>query len=844
MKKIAAVLISVIIFGAAVWAQSADEFIQKASQAQSQKQFAQAAALYEKAFAAGSTDGDAAYDAACCYALIGGRDKAFEFLKKAGEFGWSNADHARKDTDLVSLRTDPRWAPALALFDKNAKYAQVMWTSPAWNTPYAEDLPADVKVAGLSRFWSEVKYNFAFPQKLAALDWDALYISFIPRVRATRSTVEYYEVLQELCAKLQDGHTNILMPNEYWKSRVGRLGLQTRLIEGRVLVNKLWDLELEKQGLAKGMEIVKINGLPTRQYAEKNVIPRLSSSTTQYLDILACERSLFLGPVSEPVQLTLEAGDGRTLERTARRLSLPDLTKLAPNPNPEPFAFRMLPGNIAHVVLNSFMDDKTADEFFKHFAEIAAADVLILDLRENGGGNSNVGYRVLAGLAKEPFLDSRWSTRDYKPAYRSWGRPDRLYTEAAGRNAIDQTHHFAGPVIVLTSPRTFSAAEDFLVAFDQSGRGTIMGEPSGGSTGNPLYFKLPGGGGGLVCSKHDAYADGKEFVGVGVQPQVAAHPTVADFRAGKDTVLDKAVALIEKGRPKKAGEVKGPYFGQRLPGETPELFASEFLSARYGFVARIAFSPDGAECFFTVPDATFSHPKIYGTRKVGDTWTEPAIPSFADPQWINHEPFFSQDGNKIFFTSNRQTQSAANKRDFWVSERTSTGWSDPRRLPPPINSDQTEYFYSQTADGTAYFCSDRPNGIGALDIYRVRSGADPAAPAENLGAPVNSKYYNGDPCISPDGRFLVFGAVRPEGRGGMDLYVTFADGSNGWTVPANLGEGFNTPANEYAPSLSPDGRFLFFTRHDGRRAVLHWVRASVLERFRPNVSPTIKKRPS
>ena len=140
MKKIAAILISVLIIGSALSAQSADELIQKARQGYDQKQFAQAAALYEKAFAAGSTDADAAYDAACSYALIGGRDKAFELLKKAGAFGWSNTDHARKDTDLVSLRTDPRWETALALFDKNAKYAQVMWASPAWNIPYAEDL--------------------------------------------------------------------------------------------------------------------------------------------------------------------------------------------------------------------------------------------------------------------------------------------------------------------------------------------------------------------------------------------------------------------------------------------------------------------------------------------------------------------------------------------------------------------------------------------------------------------------------------------------------------------------------------------------------------------------------
>jgi carboxyl-terminal processing protease len=527
IKKGVAVLVSILIIASAVSAQSADELIQKASQAYDRKQFVQSAALYEKAFAAGSNDDGAAYEAACCYALIGGRDKAFEFLKKAGELGWSDADHARKGADLESLRTDPRWEPVLALFDRNAKYAKAMWDSPAWSVPYAEDLSEDLKVAGLSRFWSEVKYNFGFPEKLAALDWDALYVSYIPRVRATRSTAEYYRVLQELCAKLQDGHSYVIRPLEYSKTQAGWMGLRARLIEGRVLVDKLWDPELGKQGIARGMEIVKIDGLPTRSYAKKNIIPRLSSSTPPYLDILAYEVSLLNGALSKPVKLSLETEDGRTIERTVRRLSLQEIDKLAPDP--EPFNFRMLPGNIAYIALNSFQDDATADEFLKRFAEFAASDALILDLRENGSG-------------------SRWSTPDYKPAFRALGRPDRRYIEAAERMPIDPDHHYAGPVVVLTSARTFSAAEDFLVAFGQSGRGMIMGEPSGGSTGNPLRFSLPGGGAGFVCSKHDAYADGREFVGVGVKPQIMAFPTVADYRAGKDTVLERAVAEIGKSR--------------------------------------------------------------------------------------------------------------------------------------------------------------------------------------------------------------------------------------------------------------------------------------------------------
>ncbi len=207
-------------------------------------------------------------------------------------------------------------------------------------------------------------------------------------------------------------------------------------------------------------------------------------------------------------------------------------------------------------------------------------------------------------------------------------------------------------------------------------------------------------------------------------------PVKDDVVASIQSVLDanSAVSAVDKPATARPADVKGPYFGQRPPGETPEPFAPEFLSARYGFVARIAFSPDGAECYFTVTDATFSHPKILGTRLSGDVWTEPSTPDFADPKWINHEPFYSKDGTKLYFTSDRDARPDTNKRDFWMVERTAKGWSEPKRLPPPINSDFIEFFYSQTADGTSYFCSNRPGGSRRHGPLPGAPGAGPASP--------------------------------------------------------------------------------------------------------------------
>lgn len=98
---------------------------------------------------------------------------------------------------------------------------------------------------------------------------------------------------------------------------------------------------------------------------------------------------------------------------------------------------------------------------------------------------------------------------------------------------------------VLTSGGTYSAAEDFMVAYEGMKRGPIVGEATGGSTGQPLFIKLPGGGMARICTKADTYPDGRAWVGHGIQPTVKAAPTVADLRSGRDTVLEAALAALK-----------------------------------------------------------------------------------------------------------------------------------------------------------------------------------------------------------------------------------------------------------------------------------------------------------
>ena len=524
---------------------------QKAHQLYEQKDYAGAATLLEELhhnpqLLLRSEDEriNLLYNLACYYSLAGDKRKALEALEEAVDAGLSQADYMAKDADLSNIRMEARFKELLAEVEARNKVEDTLWRSPALRTEYHPDLTEDEKVAGLSLLWSEAKYNFPYFERLPTLDWDATYLAYLPKARATKSTFDYYKVLQEFYARLHDGHTTVLYPSQLY-DLVGSPPITTRLIEDKVLIENVWDLSLKEKGIVAGLEIVAVDGIPVIDYGNMYAAPLTSASSPQDLAHRVFEGYLLSGPKDSPVELTLRDAAGNTQKATLRRLTAGETQKLSPIPVSR-FAFKMLPGGIAYVALNTFQDEGVDKDFDAAYPEIEKSNALILDLRENGGGNGGIGFRILSYLTDKPFLTFAWSTRDYRPAYRAWGRIENTYR---GEPDLVQPHGgtaYTRPVVVLTSGGTYSGAEAFVVAFDSMRRGAIIGEPTGGLSGSPLSFPLPGGGSATVCSTVVRYPNGKEYEGVGIQPNVLVHPTISDFRAGRDTVLSAAVDYLTR----------------------------------------------------------------------------------------------------------------------------------------------------------------------------------------------------------------------------------------------------------------------------------------------------------
>lgn len=154
------------------------------------------------------------------------------------------------------------------------------------------------------------------------------------------------------------------------------------------------------------------------------------------------------------------------------------------------------------------------------------------------------------------------------------------------------------------------------------------------------------------------------------------------------------------------------------------------------------------------------------------------------------------------------------QEDFYKSMKDNNGiWGRRRNLGAPVNTSDNEGAQSISADGRFLFFTgcNRPDGYGMCDIYVSRKDGDKWSVPRNAGSLINTAYSEKHPSVSADGRVLFFSSDRPGGKGKLDIYRSTCNERGEWSVPENLGDHINTPGNEQSPFIHPDGRTLYFT---------------------------------
>lgn len=278
--------------------------------------------------------------------------------------------------------------------------------------------------------------------------------------------------------------------------------------------------------------------------------------------------------------------------------------------------------------------------------------------------------------------------------------------------------------------------------------------------------------------------------------------------------------------------LQGDYLGQTPPGEKPEIFGMGIVSSIWGLHSTAVFSPDGNEVFWapmvTFPGEIYARGGLLMMKRVNGRWTPPDWAPFSGPNSEDDVPFFSADGEKIYFLSARplpgEIQGGAER--IWCADRTPTGWSEPRMLEGAVNEHDKHWQFSLDRQGHLYFGGQASDSRGMGDIYLARLSHGIYGKPVNLGEPINSPEDDATPFVAPDGSYLLFS------RQG-DLWVSFRGTKSGWSEPARLGGEVNGPSNELCPVVTADRKFLFFLSDRDGEIHAYWVRSQVIERRRP-----------
>ena len=405
---------------------------------------------------------------------------------------------------------------------------------------YFRSLPPHTQhLLALSRLWEGVRRNFVFMNRIT-VSWDSLYAAYIPAMERARTDYEALRLLQRMVAHANDGHTYV-----YGSVDLQSAPFTTVMLGGKVYVDEVLSSSLRQRGMERGMEVVAIDGEPVVPWAKKNVMPRVAASTPQWREYgTFCGGALTERPAGMKVEVTLRDGEKTLRLKCKASREDADLRKEEPA-----LTYRLLEDSIGYLRTRNFMATDLTATFDRIYPQLCQSRALIIDLRNNGGGNSGNGDHMLQHFTADSLRCASWSSPTYVPALASWGYAQGDY-RMEGRCLYPRrgVTPYTRPIVVLVNRGTFSAAEDFSAVLQGNGRARFVGEPTGGSTGNGVRLTLQEGvAWANICSKYDIGPGNNDFVGRGLLPDVPVEETFDSyFRDPQSAALSAALRLLQR----------------------------------------------------------------------------------------------------------------------------------------------------------------------------------------------------------------------------------------------------------------------------------------------------------
>ncbi len=261
--------------------------------------------------------------------------------------------------------------------------------------------------------------------------------------------------------------------------------------------------------------------------------------------------------------------------------------------------------------------------------------------------------------------------------------------------------------------------------------------------------------------------------------------------------------------------IEGQYLGQKPPGSVPEVFASGIISIDSLIEGSITFNKEMNELFFQRRQREGSH-NIYTMKLIKGKWSTPKQAFFStNNKYLDLHPRFSPNGDRLYFGSTRPLNDSIKSSGFhqWYIEKNEEGWGQPKLLLEKLFKDEWIMCVNSTESGNLYFNSkEKEEKLEDEGIYYSVNQGDKHSVLKKISNKINAPgKWIAHPYIAPDESYIIYDAERTTKYENGDLYISF--NINGiWTKSYSLGSKINTEKSETGATVSPDGKYLFFSR--------------------------------
>ena len=402
-------------------------------------------------------------------------------------------------------------AQALPELDRNPSTAERAWVA--------------------SAVYRTVKEYFAHWSGLpTSYDFDGAYRSYLAEALAAPDRRSFSLATIRLVAGLNNGHTSFTDDALYRDARP--LPFYAEPVQGR------WTVTVSRTAGLKPSDVIStIDGVPVETWVApiRQVVGESSPRARDHL--IFTRRFMF------PDRFVVGLADGRRVPVSRDAATGPRIGRT----RVEQVTVTRREDGVVVIAVPRFDDPHFEADAVKAVRAAAGARLILLDVRGNGGGSTP------EALLHAVMTRSYAGTTVLTPLVNAEDDAHRSYSPEARRTPVSFLHYgpdvevptpgaYTGPMALLADGECASACEDLAIRFQSGRRGPLLGEPTFGSTGQPIQVTFAELGMSLhVSTKRESFADGAPFEGVGVRPDIPIPLTRADLAATGDPVLERAV---------------------------------------------------------------------------------------------------------------------------------------------------------------------------------------------------------------------------------------------------------------------------------------------------------------